>query len=358
MSTLNLKAWFNDLTWDIPIERRITIIRGDSGTGKTTLVNNLESSKDSEFNVQFPLDIFVATCRNWNVIMSGVQDSLIVFDDLSIVETADFAKLVKDTEDKGNYFLIFSREPIGMEKLSRLSISVSSVLRFVISQDGKQHYTEPYYKFYGHSYNSISCTDILLEDKSAGKQFFEAVFGKEHIQSASSGKNTLVNDVIDKLKNDINCTLLVMTDMAAFGCNMDALYNLVLLPYKNRVYIDSKYECLEELLLQTNCLKDNIKVQTQLNDLCKYANKFISWERYFEQLLEDVTKDIDGIQYVHGRKLKYCWIHDCSECNSKGHRECHMLIENDKIDWLLKDTKYKKLLLLRDNMNNSSNSEE
>jgi hypothetical protein len=141
--TLDVKA--DNLTWSIPIKRRITIIRGDSGTGKTTLVDIISDNDSNAATVSFPLQISVVTTGTWEDVMATAVNRLIVFDELEAVTTSKFANLIKETENKGNYYLIFSRENIGTESYSMLNIAVSSILRFVTSNDGLNHYTEEYY---------------------------------------------------------------------------------------------------------------------------------------------------------------------------------------------------------------------
>jgi hypothetical protein len=347
-------VWSGDLSWDIPLERRITIVRGDSGLGKTTLINLINESQergDSGVIVESRLGILIVSMGTWQLLMTSARNSILIFDDLSIVESAQFAKLIKDTEDAGNYYLIFSREEIGMDKFSMLSISISSILRFITSDDGKKHFTEPYYKLSWYSAEDIMCTNVLIEDKSAGAQFFKKVFGEDYVQSATSGKSTIVQDAIDLLKDNVECVLLVLPDMAAFGCNMDAFYNLVTIWYDRRIFFDSRYECFEELLLNTQYFKGNNVVTSQLESIEEFANKYVSWESYYEELLMSETKDVNGVEYKHSRNLSYCWINNCDKCEHKGYRECNLLVDGDKIEWLLRDTKYAKLLVLRKRFN-------
>lgn len=87
-------------------KRRITIIRGDSGIGKTTLVD-LVSQSIMGVQVNCPLDIIVATETTWQAVMQFNTNSLIIFDDLELVASAKFASEVKKTSSNNNYYLIF-----------------------------------------------------------------------------------------------------------------------------------------------------------------------------------------------------------------------------------------------------------
>jgi hypothetical protein len=133
-----------DLKWDIPLERRITIIRGDSGNGKTTLANLMKGSPNNGVEVDLPMKFKVADSGSWEDYIKYEKDTLIIFDELVEVGKNEFALLLNEYADSGNYFLIFSRIRLGVNKLAQLNIAASSILRFVTSKDGLEHYTEPY----------------------------------------------------------------------------------------------------------------------------------------------------------------------------------------------------------------------
>jgi hypothetical protein len=345
----------DNLTWKVPLERRITIIRGDNGIGKTTMANYIEaaaSPMNNAIEVISQLVPIVVTKMSWKSLMTTESNKILIFDDLEDVASSEFASLVKNTEKSGNYYLILARERLGFSKLNQLSIVVSSILRFVTSNDGYKHYTEPYYKVYSHNASGINCNSFLIEDKSARKQLFTKIFNKDIVYSASKGRNTIVSDTKNILDDDTegNVVLLVLADMAAFGCGMDDLYAMSRI-YGNKLYFDSKYECLEELLISTNYFKNNTEVQKELSDIESYANNFISWETYYEKLLERVTNGVSGVEYKHSHKLKTCWVTDCNVCGQGVYIACSMKSDDvDKIKWLFKGTKYDKLLILRDNL--------
>jgi len=148
MSSISLEV--NDtetgLQWFIELCRRITIVRGDSGIGKSELVRII-ASPPTGVEVKTSLPCVVADDSNWNAVLSGTTDSIIILDDINIVSSSRFAKAVKDTAINRNYFLIIGREQIGeldvlYDNLYRLSYSTSLVGKFVTSEDGKKHYLE------------------------------------------------------------------------------------------------------------------------------------------------------------------------------------------------------------------------
>lgn len=148
--------------------------------------------------------------------------------------------------------------------------------------------------------------------------------------------------------------ILVLCDMAAFGCHMDKFYYKIMMKYEH-VYVDREYECFECFLLNTRFFQRNEKVQSVLADPFEDANNFISWEEFYEKLLEEQTRGTT-IKYSHGSaKFRECWIYSCDDftknkCNEYIQQKCPFYLKgNDKFEELLKDTAFKKYLTLRKN---------
>jgi hypothetical protein len=62
------------------------------------------------------------------------------------VETCEFAELLSKTEKSRNYILVIGRENIGDTISKMLSYSIDSILRFVVDDTGKKHYTEKWFE--------------------------------------------------------------------------------------------------------------------------------------------------------------------------------------------------------------------
>jgi guanylate kinase len=61
------------MTWEIPLERRITVVSGDSGIGKTAMTNLLVNSSGRNVTVKFPMKIYVATRDYWELTVSSAK---------------------------------------------------------------------------------------------------------------------------------------------------------------------------------------------------------------------------------------------------------------------------------------------
>lgn len=106
------------------------------------------------------------------------------------------------------------------------------------------------------------------------------------------------------------------------------------------------YESFEEFLLQSNMLNKHPRVQQEFRDLSKYANQYFSWETYFERLIVDVTSK-EPYKHSHSSKtIQHCYVDSCLNCNPYIAKKCNKYVSENKILWLLRDTKYERLLLL------------
>ena len=104
----------NKLRYEMDIRRNITIIRGDSATGKTQLINLLEQA--AVFGESSGVDVVCQRpCRtlggnDWNLVLQNIHEQIIFIDEENrFVKSQEFAAAVKASD---NYFVIFTREDL------------------------------------------------------------------------------------------------------------------------------------------------------------------------------------------------------------------------------------------------------
>ena len=140
-----------NLHYEFEIKRNITIIQGDSATGKTTLIDMLrthDSLGDS--------------------ILSNYSGVIFFTDEENtFVQTEEFAHAVKNSD---NYFVIITRE-----NLYLLPISVDEI--YGMHSSGKYQNTRRVYQELYHIYSHedsypITPEKIITEDSNSGYQFF------------------------------------------------------------------------------------------------------------------------------------------------------------------------------------------
>lgn len=129
------------------MNRRITILSGDSGVGKTVLVSVLQAyANNAEFvNVTPPASITNVVIVNntvWKQVIPNSYNSLIVFDDDSSIEDPEFYSLLRDSlVEKNNYCLLIYRGELddGWKQTvdTRVPLSIDSIfeLKFLGNHD-------------------------------------------------------------------------------------------------------------------------------------------------------------------------------------------------------------------------------
>lgn len=68
MSSIHLEVIDGRMSWNIPLERRITILKGDSGTGKSTMVEAIENPSNVT-KITCPLKCIPVTDATWKLVM-------------------------------------------------------------------------------------------------------------------------------------------------------------------------------------------------------------------------------------------------------------------------------------------------
>ena len=269
--------------YDFIIKRNITILTGDSGSGKTVLIDLIHDYRryGADSGVQLSCDRACRTIdsEDWERELKEISDSIIFIDEGNrFLKSKKFAELVQGSD---NYFVIATRE-----KLPTLPYSINEIYGF--RESGKFQTT-------------IVPQMIITEDSNSGYQFFSELAKAQKITCISAdGKSNIIQKLEEN--RDIKGTKLIIADGAAFGSEMREL-NV----YLNNIENAALYapESFEWLLLSCNIIP-NINVQNILQKPEDYieSKDFVSWERFFTALLIDKTKTSSVWSYTKKKLSK------------------------------------------------------
>ena len=100
------------LKYEFELRRNLTIIRGDSATGKTTLVDmiriRMNDGEAGPVTLNCDKECYVVEGALWQAQIAGIQDGIIFIDEGNeFVKTKDFARAIQQTD---NYYVIVTRE--------------------------------------------------------------------------------------------------------------------------------------------------------------------------------------------------------------------------------------------------------
>ena len=272
------------LKYEFELRRNLTIIRGDSATGKTTLVDmirtHMNDGESGPVTLNCDKSCYVVEGNLWKGQLNSIQDSIVFIDEGNeFIKTKDFARAIQQTD---NYYVIVTREG-----LPALPYSVEEV--YGIRTSGKYgSLKQSYHSFYriypDRTTENIKPEKILTEDSNSGYQFFEAVCEERQMQcDTANGKS----NVFSYLKAHKDEKILVIADGAAFGPEMDRVLQLVQTRENLALYLPESFEWL---ILSSGILKDTSVAQI-LQTPSDYIDSrdYFSWERYFTAFLTEKT---------------------------------------------------------------------
>ncbi|MCD7715063.1 MAG: translation initiation factor 2 [Lachnospiraceae bacterium] len=285
----------NRLHYEFEIKRNITIIQGDSATGKTTLINMIrqenELGSSSGVNISCDVPCVVVEGRNWKVFLQTISNSIVFIDEGSaFIKTEEFAGVIRNS---GNYYVLITRE-----NLYNLPYSVEEI--YGIHSSGKYHDTRKVYQQMYQIYSPaeklpIKPETVLVEDSNSGFDFFNAVCKQKGKDCISAGGKSNIKRILAEMQGKQVC---VIADGAAIGAEMRDLFILASKNLSINLYLPESFEWL---ILNSNVIADS-EIRQILDHAEDYveSNQFFSWERYFTKLLVDKTQN----SYLKYQKTK------------------------------------------------------
>lgn len=275
------------LRFDFELRRNITIIRGDSATGKTTLVDMVREYTDNPSGSPVTLvcdkPCYVLSGALWKEQLFGMKEGIVFIDEGNeFVWSDDFARLIRQTD---NYYVIVSREG-----LPSLPYSVEEIYGIRLSgRYGtlKQSYHE-FYRIYGMDEKKMEVRPekIVTEGSHSGYQFFKAVCDDYRLRCDSvNGKS----NIFHYLNTHKDSKMLVIADGAAFGSEIDRVLHLIEDRENVALYLPESFEWL---LLKSGILKKGeiARILAEPSDYIE-SREYFSWERFFTALLVEKSQD-------------------------------------------------------------------
>lgn len=294
----------NKLRYELHIRRNITIIRGNSATGKTQLIHLLEQA--ASLGEGSGVEVFCERpCRtlggnDWNLILPNIHEQIIFLDEENkFVKSEEFAAAVKTSD---NYFVIITRED-----LPNLPYSVDEI--YGIHTSGKYHDLKRTYNELYHIYSTEEFTAkkmpeaVVVEDSNSGYAFFHAICTDNGLSCISARGKSNIKTAVSKLGKE---STLVIADGAAIGAEMNELYQLMYHKPAVKCYLPESFEWI--------ILKSGIIDGKNLQDILNHPEDFIesqtyfSWERFFTALLVEYTQD-SYLKY-NKKKLNKAYLHE------------------------------------------------
>lgn len=289
------------LSYEFTLRRNFTIVKGDSATGKTTLVEMIREyetqGSDSAINLSCEKACVVIEGNTWKRQLRELdEDSIIFIDEGSrFVASKEFADVALGS---GHYYVIVTREVLYM-----IPYSVAEI--YGIHSSGKYNSLQPVYHEFYRLYaekepekdDNKKIDTVVTEDSNSGYQFFSGIIRNNVLCISAGGNSNLFHVIREKAQEKHG--ILIIADGAAFGAYMPQIStwmkrhdNVIFL------YLPESFEwlILKSGLIDGNYVSDILKSPEDSIESLEYA----SWEQFFTDLL---IKETNGT-YLQYQKTK------------------------------------------------------
>ena len=290
------------LKYEFDIKRNITIVLGDSATGKTTLIGLLSEyairREASGITLQsdVPCEVFNGSYDMWSLILSAIHNSIVFIDEgNSFIFKEEFAAHVSQSD---NYYVLITRKPI-----HNLPYSINEI--YGIRTTGKYHFPEKiYHEFYPIISDKVFLQNlydnvlIVTEDTGSGYQFFsKSLHSKCSVAGGNSKFYKFLRSMLPEQKT------VVIADGAAFGAYIDNILDLRDMGYNISMYLPESFEWI---ILKSGVIKaDNVNEVLDNPERYIESSVYFSWERFFTYYLRNSTKNDPLRRYDKGKLSEY-----------------------------------------------------
>ncbi len=279
-----IEIYNNRLHYFLTVKRNITILKGDSATGKTELIRLISeyetSGASSGITLRCDVKCSVLTAADWELRLKAMKENIIFIDETAaFIYTKRFAELVKGSD---NYFVIVTRDD-----LSQLPYSIDEIYGLRDTKDTQKYKTyrriyNEMYKLYNLEANQAFCPELVItEDSNSGFEFYNILYSRNCV--SAHGKS----NIFDQIRECSDKKILAIVDGAAFGCEIGKI-----LRYLQANKIDCLIyapESFEYLVLSAGILDIPVSV---INETYQYADstKYMSWEEFYTAYLINKTR--------------------------------------------------------------------
>ena len=269
----------------LTVKRNITVIQGNSATGKTELIRLISdyeaNGQSSGITLRCNARCTVLNAIDWKVRLQGLSKSIVFIDETAgFIKTKEFAEQVRGCD---NYFVIVTRDD-----LSQIPYSIEEIYGLKDASETQK------YKQFGKVYNemyklynlgirtAVRPEVVITEDSGSGFEFYSLLFGKRCRSSAGKSK------AVDCLMKEKGKSVLVIADGAAFGSEIGKLMRYIETGKADCVLYAP--ESFEYLILCSGILDVPGDI---LDETYNHADstRFMSWEEFFTRYLVDISKE-------------------------------------------------------------------
>ena len=228
-------------SYTFSLRRNLTILRGESGRGKTTLFDMIHEhnrfGKESGVSISSDKPLLAIEGDRWDEEIAKNPGKIIVIDEDSyFIRSKKFAETVKGSD---NYYLLITRNyleqlPISVDEIYELTGTKNKKFLPVYTEINRMYDNPP------RRYLPFRPQIIITEDSGSGYQFFRKIADRLGINCVAAGGKSRILETVGKFPDK---DVAVIADGAAFGNEMaDIVKQQSLRPRKVAIYLPESFE--------------------------------------------------------------------------------------------------------------------
>lgn len=316
----NIKGY----SYEFDLTSKYTIVLGDSGTGKSCLIDCIfraqhKSTKvkqqrtamvmsDYEFRVLNSEILMNTRYTDWHAYFCENDDPLTVFccdEDFVDLYTTEFQNAVIKSRSK---FLIVSRDP-----LNSLPYGIDDVYKIVTEGKINRLVSYKFSSKFNTKQDIHGCRQLFVEDAGSGFKFFSSFL--KNVKSMKGKSN-----ILDYLKSESR-TLFCLDGLGSGSLILKI--NEIIDRTEDRFNVIWMIDSFEKLVLDSDFITSKVNVP-DADEYC--ANK----EQFYYQILRDLLKDIN--QSYDKAFLPKCLYVPCCENRTphSGYSKCYLYSVGNK----------------------------
>ena len=280
-----IEIYNNRVHYFLTVRRNITILQGNSATGKTELIRLIQeyeaNQASSGITIKCDAKCTVLTSIDWELRLSKLVNRIVFIDETAnFLKSKEFASMVRGSD---NYFVIVTRDDLG-----QLPYSIDEIYGLRNASDSSKYksfkkvYNETYRLYNLKMSGDFSPDVVITEDSNAGYQCFSMVFDIDC--QAAGGKSK----ILGLLREEEDIRVISIEDGAAFGSEMGRVFRY--LEYSGKECVIYAPESFEYLVLKSGIIDVPASV-TEETYLHADSKRYMSWEEFYTDYLVQNTKD-------------------------------------------------------------------
>lgn len=271
--------------YHLTVKRNITVIQGDSATGKTELLRMISDYENNGISSGIT-KICEKRCvvienASWKERLATLQQCIIfIGEGAPFLRSKEFTRMVKGSD---NYFVLVTRD-----SLEHLPYSIEEIYGMRQERDSQKYqnakriYNETYQLYNLQAKEDIQPELVITEDSNSGYEFYHKLFG-ETCCSAEGKSN-----ILSYLQKSKEKEILAIVDGAAFGPEMQYVMQYIR-DTRNKIVLYAP-ESFEYLLLRANIIDKTSEVTEKTYELAD-SRRYFSWEEFYTAYLIEQTRN-------------------------------------------------------------------